>query len=326
MCIQESKLKNITEIQCQLLWGETEVAHTYSPAQGTAGGLICLWNPQVFEIQSKFSGEGFLGVVGIWKEDHTPMVITNVYSPCTLLEKKYTFQESEVKEAIWECEGSKSPGPDGFNFTFIKRLWVIMKRDIMRFVEEFHTNGKLPSGTNSSFIALIPKVADPQELGKFRPISLVGCMYKIIAKILARRLKKVLQDVIDNAQSAFLGGRNLLQSILVASEVIDEAKKEKRSCIFFKVDFEKAYDTVNWGFLLYMLQRLGFNCKWRQWIMECLVSAKVSVLVNRSPTEEFTTQRGLRQGDPLAPFLFLVVAEGMSGMMREAVNKGLYNA
>nr|KYP31002.1 hypothetical protein KK1_049288 [Cajanus cajan] len=73
-----------------------------------------------------------------------------------------------------------------------------------------------------------------------------------------------------------------------------------------------------------MLQRLGFNCKWRQWIMECLVSAKVSVLVNGSPTEEFTTQRGLRQGDPLAPFLFLVVAEGMSGMMREAVNKGLY--
>nr|KYP60963.1 Transposon TX1 uncharacterized [Cajanus cajan] len=171
----------------------------------------------------------------------------------------------------------------------------------MRFVEEFHTNGKLPSGTNSSFIALIPKVADPQELGQFQPISLVGCMYKIIAKILARRLKKVLPDVIDNAQSAFLGGRNLLQSILVASEVIDEAKKEK--C---------------------MLQIFRFNCKWRQWIMECLVSTKVFVLVKGSPTEEFTTQRGLRQGDPLAPFLFLVVAEGMSGMMREVVNKGLY--
>lgn len=191
---------------------------------------------------------------------------------------------------------------------------------------EFHHNGRLPRGTNFAFITLIPKKQDPQRLEDYRPISLVGCMYKILAKVLANRVKQVLPSVIDEKQSAFLEGRNMLNSVLVVNKVIDEARRMKKPIIFFKVDFEKAYDSVSWEYLLYMLQRLGFNPKWIGWIRECLNTACLSVLVNDSPIDEFPMRRGLRQGDPLAPFLFTIVVEGLSGLMREAEKHKRFNS
>lgn len=106
-------------------------------------------------------------------------------------------------------------------------------------------NGVLPKGCNSSFIALIPKIDDPQNLGDYRPISLVGCMYKILAKLLARRIKGALTKVIDKRQSVFLEGRNLFHSVLVENEPVDEARRRKKKCLVFKVNCEKAYDSVS---------------------------------------------------------------------------------
>ena len=144
---------------------------------------------------------------------------------------------------------------------------------------------------------MIPKVDNPQQLCEFRPISLVGCMYKIISKALSLRLEKVISKVIYIRQSAFLEGRGLLDSVLVANEVLDEVKREKKRCVFFKVDYEKAYDSVRWEFIYYMLERVGFCGKWIKWIKGCLESASVSVLVNGSPTKEFIPKKGLWQGD-----------------------------
>ena len=166
---------------------------------------------------------------------------------------------------------------------------------------------------------------DPQSLNDFRPISLIGCVYKIVAKTLANRLKLVMPDIIDERQSAFITGRHLLHGVLIANEVVEEAKRSQKSCLVFKVDYEKTYDSVSWKFLSHMMSRLGFYSKWIQWIMGCLTSASVSILVNGSPTNEFTLQRGLRQGDPLAPLLFNLVVEGLTGLMREAVDKKLFN-
>jgi len=109
----------------------------------------------------------------------------------------------------------------------------------------------------------------------------------------------------------------------VATEVVDFMKREKKSEVLFKVDSEKAYDSVDWKFLYYMMGRLGFNERWIKWIRACLESATVSILVNGSPIDEFKPKRGLRQGDPLAPFLFLIVVEGMTGLVREASRKKL---
>jgi len=152
-------------------------------------------------------------------------------------------------------------------------------------------NGIFSKGCNTPFIALIHKVSDPLGLSDYKPISLIGYVYKIVSKLLAKRLKKVMSSIIDGRQSAFIEGRHLLHGVLVANEVVEEAKRKQKLCLVFKVDYEKAYDSVSWNFLFYMIRRMGF-CP--RWIEGCLSSASVSILVNGSPSAEFTPQRGLR--------------------------------
>jgi len=102
------------------------------------------------------------------------------------------FSEEEIRAVVWCCDSSKSPGPDGFNFGFLKFCWDIIKKDVMLAVKDFEAIGKWPRESNASFLCLIPKVDNPRQLGEFRPISLVGCLYKIISKALFLRLKKVI--------------------------------------------------------------------------------------------------------------------------------------
>jgi len=234
-----------------------------------------------------------------------------------------TFNDEEILEAVDQCEGTKSPGPDGFNFNFIKSNWNIIRADIINVIQCFYETGYIPRGCNASFITLIPKKESPISLGDYRPISLVGCVFKLIAKILANRLKGVLENVIDMKQFAFLSGGGLLDSVLIANEMVDYLRKDRVKGVIVKVDYEKAYDSVEWNFLEYMMRRLGFVNKWINWISMCLKSTTVSILVNGSPTKEFKPKRGLRQGDPLAPFLFLIMAEGLASLVREAIRIGV---
>jgi hypothetical protein len=197
------------------------------------------------------------------------------------------FSEAEVKAAVWDCDSYKSPGPDGVNVGFYKDFWGDLRGDVMRFISEFHRNGKLSKGLNSTFIALIPKIDSPQRLNDFRPISLVGSLYKILAKVLANRLRLVIGSVISEAQTAFVKDRQILDGILIANEVVDEARKSRKELMLFKVDFEKAYDSVDWGYLDAVMGNMAFPPLWRKWMRECVCTATASVLVNGSPTDEF---------------------------------------
>ena len=232
------------------------------------------------------------------------------------------FTREEIKEAVWDCVGNKCPGPDGFNFNFFKSSWHIVEPEIMNFFDEFHAKGIIPKAVCASFLTLIPKVTNPQNLGEYRPISLIGSMYKMLAKVLAGRLKKVIAKVIFDNQNAFIAGRNILDGVVVVNEVVDLAKRSKKKCLILKVDFQKAYDTVNWKYLDYMMERMGFNASWRKWMTACISSNSISVLVNGSPTGEFVAQKGIKQGDPLAPFLFLIAAEGLTGLTKRGEEVG----
>ncbi|XP_019435175.1 PREDICTED: uncharacterized protein LOC109341686 [Lupinus angustifolius] len=241
----------------------------------------------------------------------------------TILESDFT--DEEIKGAVWSCEADKSPSPDGFNFGFFRHFWETIKQDITVFVKEFQVRGKLPKGLNASFIALILKIHSPNRIQDYRPISLVGSLYKILSKVLAGKLKKVLPSLISSTQSAFLSDKNILDGPVVLNEAIHSAEKLKSGCIIFKVDFEKAYDSVRWEFLDYMLRRMDFSVGWRKWIHTCLSLTSMSVLSNGSPGPHFYVSRGISQGDPMAPFLFLIVAEGLSGLVKSAINKDLFS-
>jgi len=125
------------------------------------------------------------------------------------------FSVEELKAAVWDCDSYKYPGPDGISLGFIKKNWDILKDDLLRFLHEFHRNGRLSKGINSTFIAFIPQVDSPHCLNELRPISLVGSMYKILAKVLANRLRTVIGSVVSDSQSAFIKERQILDGILV---------------------------------------------------------------------------------------------------------------
>nr|GEU67615.1 RNA-directed DNA polymerase, eukaryota, reverse transcriptase zinc-binding domain protein [Tanacetum cinerariifolium] len=202
----------------------------------------------------------------------------------------------ELKRAVWECGTDKSPGPDGFSFGFYRQFWKSIENDVFAAVSHFFTFGDIPNGCNSCFIALFPKVPDANLVKDFRPISFIGSMHKIIAKILANRLVGVLGDIVNEVQSAFITERQIFDGHFILNEVIQWFKLKKKQSLIFKVDFDKAYDSFQWDFLDDVLKNFGFGNKWCAWIQSCLRSSRGSIIINSSPTEEFQSSKGLKKG------------------------------
>ena len=148
-----------------------------------------------------------------------------------------TFTVEKVKEVVWSYDGYKSADPGDFSLEFFKQSWDAIKEDVFRFVSDFHSIDKLTKACTTSFLTHIPKLKNLQSLSKFRPISLVGSLYKILAKLLSKRLRRVVGNLISLNQSTFVLERNILDGVLMANEIMDMAFREKRSCMLLKVDF-----------------------------------------------------------------------------------------
>ncbi|KAK2449324.1 hypothetical protein QL285_008530 [Trifolium repens] len=233
--------------------------------------------------------------------------------------------KEELKEALFQMHPDKAPGPDGFNPAFYQHFWDLCGSDIFEATKEWLDRGYFPSSLNETNICLIPKCENPVTMKDLRPISLCNVLYKMVSKLFANRLKGCLEKCVSEEQSAFVEGRSILDNALIAIEVIHALKRKTRGRkgeLALKIDISKAYDKVDWGFLRGMLERLGFSNKWIHWIMLCVSSVNYSVLVNFEKVGPIFPGRGLRQGDPLSPYLFILVTEGLTALIKKSVASG----
>ena len=185
--------------------------------------------------------------------------------------------------------------------------------------QELYDQKSFAKSLNATFLVIIPKKGGAEDLGEFRPISLLGGLYKLMAKVLANRLKMVLDKVVSVDQNAFVRGRQILDASLIANEVVDYWQKRKEKGLVCKLDIEKAYDNISWSFLMKVLKKMGFGSRWMDWMWWCFSTAKFSVLINGAPAGFFSSSKGLRQGDPISPYLFILGMEVLSALIRRAV-------
>lgn len=234
------------------------------------------------------------------------------------------ISQAEVVAALNSLAENKAPGPDGMNIKCLKFIWPCVGNKVMSFITNFCDSGYLPTGLNSSFITLIPKIQCPTLVRDFRPISLINSSVKILLKVLATRLAGHLDSLISDTQTGFIRGRQASESILLVKEVAHSIQKLKCKGFILKLDFEKAFDSVNWNFLIQTMERMNFDCKWCNWIKSLWESTRISILVNGTPSREFSPQGGLRQGDPISPLLFNLAGEVLNAMLTLAASRGIF--
>lgn len=229
------------------------------------------------------------------------------------------FTREEIQKDFFSLSINKSPGPDGYPAEFFTTNWKVIGSDMINAVTEFFASGKMLHQWNATILTLIPKKQNAVQITDFRPISCCNTVYKVIAKLLVARLKQILLDVISNTQSAFIPGRLLLENVLMATELVQGYKWKnitKRSML--KVDLKKAFDSLNWSFIIFILQALRLPPDFINLISQRITTTRFSVAVNGELGGYFRGTKGLRQGDPLSPYLFVLAMEVLAQMLNSS--------
>jgi hypothetical protein len=233
------------------------------------------------------------------------------------------FSKDDVDNIVKTMPLDKSPGPDGFNGVFLKKCWHIIKEGIYELCFDFFNGIVDLQAINNSFITLIPKVNSPTTVNDFRPISLINCIVKIITKLMGNRLQSVIIPLLHQNQYGFIKTRTIQDFLAWTFEYIHQCKQSRRQIIILKLDFTKAFDTIEHNAILDMMKQLGFGHKWIQWTKSILHSATTSIMLNGETGKCFNCKRGVRQGDPLSPLLFVLAADLLQCIINKACQQGL---
>jgi hypothetical protein len=231
------------------------------------------------------------------------------------LESKFT--EIEIKKAMFESYPDGAHGPDGITFRFYQKFWEVIKEDLLDMFSGFYHDKLDLYRLNFALITIIPKENDARVMSKFRPISLLNCSYKVFTKVLTNRIGVVADRIVASNQTTFIKGRYILESVVTAHEILHDMHHNKQQGYVIKLDYENAYDKVNWQFLLDIIEKRGFGEKCLNWIKSVVIRGSVGLNINNVEREFFQTCKGLRQGDP--PVLFNLVVDVLSRMLQKTV-------
>ncbi|CAI5458366.1 unnamed protein product [Closterium sp. Yama58-4] len=227
------------------------------------------------------------------------------------------WTEAEVKQAIQEMANGKSPGCDGIPKELFQHQWELLRKPVMAMIEEFVSSGNLPAVANEAVTILLYKKGEETDVRNYRPITLLTSVYKILAKVVASRMKAVLDQVISKEQFGFLPGRRLTDAVSLVADLIETAKNEDSDWYLLLIDFEKAYDSVRRGFMLETIAKLGFPPRFVGWIEALHRDVHMRLCINGWTGEKIQMRKGVRQGCPLAPYLFLCAVEPLSRLVEK---------
>ncbi|KAJ9557048.1 hypothetical protein OSB04_011662 [Centaurea solstitialis] len=232
------------------------------------------------------------------------------------------ISDDEIRQALFQIGNNKAPGSDGFSAKFFKKAWDIIGKDIMVAIHNFFYRGHLVRELNHTLLCLLPKSVNASSVSEFRPISCCSVLYKCISKVVVGRMKDYLDSLVGKYQSAFIPGRSIVDNIMMAHELVVGYQKEQGPprCAF-KIDIRKAYDMVNWRYLINILKGFGFHPVMIKWIEEMVTTPSFSVSLNGETHGFFHGKRGIRQGDPLSPYLFTLVMEGFSLIFKQCIEE-----
>lgn len=224
--------------------------------------------------------------------------------------------QEEVTDAVKKMPTGKSPGVDTIPTEFYQETWDDIQLDIFNFVSESINLEGIADELNISKIALLPKSEDRLKVQNYRPISLLNTLYKVVAKIYANMMKPLLQYWILPSQTGFVPNRCILDNVFLAFEAMEWTMENKQYLSMLLLDFEKTYDKVNWTLLRETMVTMGFHDKWIGQVMSLYNNASAAVIVNGEQSQTFQLQRSVRQGCPLAPYLFLLTVDVLGQMLQ----------